>query len=61
MRRSRAAAARGPAGPTSRLRRILLVEGEQFLGGDQNRTLNVSVLVPAAAALKIVHASVSSA
>ena len=32
---------------------ILLVEGEQFLGGDQNRTLNVSVLVPAAATLKI--------
>lgn len=34
-------------------RPILLVEGEQFLGGDQNRTLNVSVLVPADAKLKI--------
>ena len=39
------------ANPTERP--ILLVEGEQFLGGDQNRTLNVSVLVPAAATLKI--------
>ena len=39
------------ANPTDRP--ILLVEGEQFLGGDQNRTLNVSVLVPAAATLKI--------
>lgn len=34
-------------------RPILLVEGEQFVGGDQNRTLNVSVLVPAAGKLKI--------
>ena len=32
---------------------ILLVEGEQFVGGDQNRTLNVSVLLAAAATLKI--------
>ena len=39
------------ANPTERP--ILLVEGEQFLGGDQNRTLNVSVLVPAAAKLQI--------
>ena len=39
------------ANPTDRP--ILLVEGEQFLGGDQNRTLNVSVLVPAAAKLQI--------
>lgn len=39
------------ANPTDRP--ILLVEGEQFLGGDQNRTLNVSVLVPAAARLQI--------
>ncbi len=34
-------------------RPILLVEGEQFVGGDQNRTLNVSVLLPAAAKLQI--------
>ena len=34
-------------------RRILVVQGEQFLGGDQNRTLNVSVLVPAGATLEV--------
>ena len=34
-------------------RPVLLVEGEQFVGGDQNRTINVSVLVPAEAALEI--------
>ena len=32
---------------------LLLVEGEQFLGGKQNRTINVSVLVAAGATLKI--------
>ena len=32
---------------------ILLVEGESLVGGQQNRTLNVSVLVPAGATLKI--------
>lgn len=31
----------------------LLVEGEHFLGGKQNRMVNVTVLVPAAAKLKI--------
>ncbi len=34
-------------------RPILLVEGEPLVGGQQNRTLNVSVLVPAGANLKI--------
>ena len=34
-------------------RPILLVEGEPLVGGQQNRTLNVSVLVPAGATLKI--------
>lgn len=32
---------------------ILLVEGEQFLGGQQNRALNVSVLVDAGATLEL--------
>lgn len=32
---------------------LLLVEGEQFLGGKQNRTINVTVLVAAEATLKI--------
>lgn len=32
---------------------LLLVEGEQFVGGKQNRTINVSVLVAAGATLKI--------
>ncbi len=32
---------------------LLLVEGEQFLGGKQNRTINVSVLVAAGATMKI--------
>ena len=32
---------------------LLLVEGEQFIGGKQNRTINVSVLVAAGATLKI--------
>jgi len=32
---------------------LLLVEGEQFLGGKQNRTINVSVLVAAGATVKI--------
>jgi hypothetical protein len=32
---------------------ILLVEGETLVGGAQNRTLNVSVLVPAGATLEI--------
>ena len=34
-------------------RPILLVEGEAFVGGQQNRTINVSVLVPAGATLEI--------
>ena len=37
--------------PTDRA--ILLIEGESLVGGAQNRTLNVSVLVPAGATLKI--------
>ena len=37
--------------PTARP--VLIVEGEQFVGGDQNRTLNVSVLAPPAASLEI--------
>ncbi|MBC8365373.1 MAG: hypothetical protein H8E59_10265 [Actinobacteria bacterium] len=37
--------------PTDRA--ILLIEGECLVGGAQNRTLNVSVLVPAGATLKI--------
>ena len=37
--------------PTNRA--ILLIEGESLVGGAQNRTLNVSVLVPAGATLKI--------
>lgn len=32
---------------------LLLVEGEQFLGGKQNRTINVSVLVAAGATLEV--------
>ena len=32
---------------------LLLVEGEQFLGGKQNRTINVSVLVAPGATMKI--------
>ena len=32
---------------------LLLVEGEQFVGGKQNRTINVTVLVAAGATLKI--------
>ena len=32
---------------------LLLVEGEQFVGGKQNRTINVSVLVAAGATVKI--------
>lgn len=32
---------------------LLLVEGEQFIGGKQNRTINVTVLVAAGATLKI--------
>ena len=32
---------------------LLLIEGEQFIGGKQNRTINVSVLVAAGATLKI--------
>ena len=32
---------------------ILLVEGEQFVGGRQNRTINVSVLVPSQATVEI--------
>ena len=32
---------------------LLLVEGEQFLGGKQNRSINVTVLVAAGATLKI--------
>lgn len=32
---------------------VLVVEGEHFLGGKQNRALNVTVLVPAKADLKI--------
>ena len=34
-------------------RPILLVEGEAFVGGQQNRTINVSVLVPSGATLEI--------
>ncbi len=34
-------------------RPILVVEGEQFVGGRQNRTANTSVLVPAGARLEI--------
>ena len=37
--------------PTDRA--ILLIEGDSLVGGAQNRTLNVSVLVPAGATLKI--------
>jgi len=37
--------------PTDRA--ILLIEGESLVGGAQNRTLNVSVLVPAGATLQI--------
>ena len=37
--------------PTDRA--ILLIEGESLVGGAQNRTLNVSVLVPAGATLEI--------
>ena len=32
---------------------LLLIEGEQFIGGKQNRTVNISVLVAAGATLKI--------
>ena len=32
---------------------VLLVEGQQFVGGDQNRTLNVSVLVPGETSVEI--------
>ena len=32
---------------------LLLIEGEHFIGGNQNRTINVSVLVAAGATLKI--------
>ena len=32
---------------------LLLIEGEQFVGGKQNRSINVSVLVAAGATLKI--------
>lgn len=32
---------------------LLLVEGEQFVGGDQNRTINVSVLVPGDSTMEI--------
>ncbi len=32
---------------------ILLLEGQQFVGGKQNRVINVNVLIPAAARLRI--------
>ena len=35
------------------LRPVLLVEGETVVGGQQNRTLNVSVLVPAGATIAV--------
>ena len=41
---SRSVATLAVANPTDRP--ILMVQGEQLVGGDQNRTLNVSVLVP---------------
>ena len=47
-----------PSVPALRVRnpgdkRVLVVEGEHFLGGKQNRTVNATVLVPALADLEI--------
>ena len=47
-----------PSVPTLRVRNpgdtpVLVVEGEHFLGGKQNRAVNVTVLVPALADLEI--------